>query len=134
MADMLAIENLYGNVVTEAAPKPTFKNYIEAFEKNCKTKDDNLYALLRKKYMGIRIRDTDEEEDYDELREIIGIIWQAKSPRGYYLETQLVNQKTNNLFRGDDTKEAYIINDDTHELLIKQENNESLRFIDDVSA
>ena len=40
----------------------------------------------------------------------------------------------NKLVRGDDTKEAYHISDDPHELLIKQENNEDFRFIEVVSA
>ena len=91
----------------------------EDFQANMKNKDEKLMVQLREKYTGIRLHDHDEEEGYNEVREITNIEFHARRPKGYKATTAIVTDQ-NKLDESKNALQCYQIDSFFHETLITQ--------------
>jgi hypothetical protein len=122
------------------------KDCIEIFERDTKKKNDVIYAKLRDKCIGLRIRELDEEdvnEEYEPeyLGKVTAIIYKAKKEggyaKGYYLEATEENDQVDagDAHEGDDSdpdeptpKRIFQINRETHDENIVQAENMQYKF------
>ena len=135
--DITFLEDLCsGAFKNHGKDKVDFSNWLEDWERNVKKKNEELMVRLRAKYISVRMHDHEDgdsddsdDEGYDEVREINGIEFQSRKPKGfqgrwakgYKLVTALVVDGG----KLDDSKEAlvpYEINEEIHNLITKAVN------------
>ena len=97
------------------APPRVFVNHLEPFEesKYMKKEDGPLTARLRRKYVGVRFFDDDEDDHF----EIVGVVFKKTSARKgcYCVTVQLVQELGGDVV--DDDPETYIINEELHRMV-----------------